>query len=124
MDAPQDQGALGLRGQGGDRLGQAPQGIPIRGDTLRRRRILKQITLIDLFQRLERHDPRPPNMGRLKRSRSLEQIGLGVANVVHSFACRQKTIGLLDHIVGVKSVHSATHQPGPQSRFMRQYFPQ
>jgi hypothetical protein len=124
VDTPQDQGALGLRRQGGDRLGQAPQGVSIRGDTLRRRCILGQVALLKLFQSLERHDPRPSNMGRHERSRGLEQVGLGVTDVVHTIPHRQKAVGLLDHIVRVETVHSATQQPGAQSRFMRQDLPQ
>ncbi|MNQ42817.1 hypothetical protein D3C85_565270 [compost metagenome] len=120
VDAPQHQGALGLRRQDGDRLSQTPQSVPIRDDTLGRRRILEQVALLELFQRLERHDPRPPHMGRHERTRRLKQIGLWMTDVVHPIARRQKAVGLLDHILRLQPIHAPARQPGAQRRFMRQ----
>jgi len=124
MNTPQDQRSTGLRRQGGDSLGQSSQSVSVRCDAFRRRRILEQMAVIEILQRLERHDPRAPDMGGQKGTRGLKQVGLGMADVVHPISRRQETIGLLDDIVRFKPRHALTPQPGPQSRLVRQHFSQ
>ena len=124
VDASQDQGALRLRRQGGDGLGQTPQGVPVGDDALRRRRILGQVPAVEVVKRLERDDPRPSDVPRNQRTRRLKQVGLWMTDVVHPFTRRQKAVALLDHILRFQSVHAPAHQPGAQGRFVRQHFSQ
>jgi hypothetical protein len=82
VDPSQDQSALRLGRQSGDRLGQPPQRIPVGGDTLWRRRSLGQIPVVQIVKGLEGNNPRPPHMSRNQRPRRLKQIGLGVPDIV------------------------------------------
>ena len=120
MDTSQDQRPPRLGRQGCYRLRQPPQGVPVGGNLLGRRRIIRRHGLLSIIQDLKGDDPRTSHMPNDKRACSLEQVGPRMPNVVDPIAGRQQTIGLLDQIIGIKPNNPPPRQPCAQGRFMRQ----
>ena len=114
VNTAEDQGPLGLRRKGRYRLGEPPQGVPVDRDLLGRGPILRGEIVFKLFQRLKGHDLGTAQMPHDQGPRHLEEVGLGMVDVVEPLTRRQQAIGLLDHVIDVQTRQASSRQPGPQ----------
>ncbi|MDB5420565.1 MAG: hypothetical protein JWR59_512 [Brevundimonas sp.] len=114
MNAAKNQGPLSLRRKGRNRLGEPPQGVPVDGDLLGRGPVLCGEIVLKAFQRLKSHDLGTAQMPHDQGPRHLEEVGLGMVDVVEPLTRRQQAVGLLDHVIDVQTRQPSRRQPRPQ----------